>query len=276
MEGGIGDNDRRGTLDVNKAVNKSLDVRLNTLVQFSNVAGRDYTTDNRWGIAGNVVYHPGTRFKATVNYSHTYLWGLPDFGVPYDQLLKAPVTEGVVPRSTYYGATNRDFTKSAQDMGTMDLEYKVNEHITVDNKLRVSHSLLNYIGTIPENPSASGATAAYSSTPTFFSGYVQLNAQSRYEPVDVINDQPEAPIKFDTGQSITQPSLEASFLTERIGIQGYSGLTSELTTGPVAFTSSGAPIVSVFNPPHILTGAGADPTSGQSTALSGATPKPAI
>ena len=36
--------------------------------------------------------------------------------------------------------------------------------------------------------------------------------------------------------------------------QGYSGLTSELTTGPVAFTSSGAPIVSIYNPPNNIYG----------------------
>src|SRR6202044_3107429 len=41
---------------------------------------------------------------------------------------------------------------------------------------------------------------------------------------------------------------------KQISIQGYSGLTSELTTGPVAFTSTGAPIVSVLNPPNYLYG----------------------
>ena len=50
--------------------------------------------------------------------------------------------------------------------------------------------------------------------------------------------------------------LEANSLSEQISIQGYSGLTSELTTGPVAFTSSGAPIVSVINPPHNFFGSG--------------------
>ena len=256
VEGGLGDSTRRGTVDINKAISPVLDVRLNAMVQYADVAGRDYATDNRWGVAGNVVYHPTAKFTATANYSHTYLWGIPDFGVPYDQVTRAPVTEGVVPRDTYYGATNRDFTKSSQDVGTLDLEYKVNDHVTIENKLRASHSLLNYIGTIPENPSASGATAPYSSTPTFFSGYVQLNAQSRYEPVDVVNDQPQATIKFDTGEVHHTAVVGGEFSNERISIQGYSGLTSELTVGPVLFSSSGAPIVSVYNPPHALTGSG--------------------
>jgi catecholate siderophore receptor len=232
-----------------------LDVRVNGLIQYADVAGRDFTTDNRWGLAGNVYFHPTAKFKANANYAHTYLWGLPDFGVPYDQTIHAPVTEGIVPRDTYYGATNRDFTKSSQDVGTLDLAYEVNDHITLENKFRASHTLLNYIGTIPENPSASSAaTAPYSSTPTFFSGYVQLNAQSRYEPVDVINDQPEATFRFNTGEIRHTAVAGSEFSNEKISIQGYSGLTSELTTGPVAFASSGAPIVSVYNPPHTILG----------------------
>lgn len=256
VEGGLGDATRRGTVDINKSVSPSLDVRLNAMVQYADVAGRDDTTDNRWGIAGNVVYHPTEKFKATANYSHSYLWGIPDFGVPYDQVTKAPVTEGIVPRSTYYGATNRDFTKSTQDVGTGDLTYQVNEHLTLENKIRASHSLLNYIGTIAENPSANGVTKPYSSTPTFFSGYVQLNAQSRYEPVDVLTDQPQANIAFNTGQIHHAAVVGGEFSREKISIQGYSGLTSELTIGPVLFSSNGAPIVSVYNPPHVILGSG--------------------
>jgi catecholate siderophore receptor len=256
IEGGFGDSTRRGTLDINKAISPVLDVRLNGMVQYADVADRRDTTDNRWGLAGNVLYHPTENFKVTANYSHSYLWGIPDFGVPTDQVTREPVTSSDlgIPRNTFYGAVNRDFTKATQDIGTLDAEWKLNDHVTLENKFRASHSLLNYIGTIPENPSASGATAPYSSTLTFFSGYVQLNAQSRYEPVSVINDQPEIVFKFDTGEIHHTAILGGEFSNERISIQGYSGLTSELTTGPVAFTSSGAPIISVYNPPNDVYG----------------------
>ncbi len=250
IEGGFGDATRRGTVDINKTISPVLDVRFNGLVQYANVAGRDFTTDNRWGAAGAVSYHPSANFKITANYSHTYLWGLPDFGVPTNQVTREPVTENGVSRNTFYGAVNRDFTRSTQDVGTINAEWKINSHLTLDNKLRASHSLLSYVGTIPENPSATGATAPYSSNLNFYSGYVQLNAQSRYEPVNVLNDQPEARITFNTGELRHTAVLGGEFSNERISIQGYSGLTSELTTGPVAFTSSGAPIVSVVNQPH--------------------------
>lgn len=253
-EGGFNDERRRGAADYNRALSRTTDIRLNGLVQYANVAGRDYATDNRWGAAGNLAFHPNDKLSATFNFSHTYLWGLPDFGVPYNQVERTPVTQHDVRRTVYYGATNRDFTKSAQDLGTADVEYRVNDRITLSNKFRGSDSLLNYIGTIPENPSCTGATAIYCSTPTHYSGYVQLNAQSRYEPVGVENDQPEATFRFDTGKVHHAAVAGAEFSSERIGIQGYSGLTSELTTGPVVVTSSGAPIVSVTNPVNIILG----------------------
>jgi catecholate siderophore receptor len=257
VEGGFGDSRGRGTVDVNKAISPVLDVRFNGMVQHADVAGRDYTTDNRWGVAGNLVYHPAGAFKLSANYSHTHLWGLPDFGVPTNQVAREPATELGIPRNTFYGAVNRDFTKSTQDLGTLDTAWKANDHVTFENKFRASHSLLNYIGTIPENPSASTpATAPYSSSLTFYSGYVQANAQSRYEPADVINDQPQATLRFDTGDIHHTAIMGGELSYERISIQGYSGLTSELTTGPVAFASSGAPIVAIADPPHEFYGSG--------------------
>jgi catecholate siderophore receptor len=243
---------KRATIDINKAITPNFDVRINGMVQEADVAGRNFTTDNRQGIAGAFAFRPTDSITINAGYSHTYLYGLPDFGVPYDQVTHRPVTEGVVARDTYYGIVNRDFTRSTQDMGTLDAAWVVNDWLTLENKARQGRSLLNYIGTIPENPSATGATAPYSSTATFFSGYTQLNAQSRYEPVSVFADQPQATFRFDTGPVSHTAIAGGEFSTEHISIQGYSGLTSELTTGPVAFTSSGAPIVSVYSPTNYL------------------------
>ena len=106
-EGGFNDSTKRGTVDINHAVNSVLDVRLNGMVQYADIAGRDFTTDNRWGLAGAVTYHPTENFKLTANYSHAYMWGLPDFGVPTDQVTREPVTEGgLVPRNE--GLLRRD------------------------------------------------------------------------------------------------------------------------------------------------------------------------
>ena len=253
---GFNDHTKRATFDVNHVVTQDLDLRVNGLIQNADVAGRDFTTDNRRGIAAALTYRPTENVKVVADYSFTHLYGLPDFGVPYNQVEHRPVTENDVPRDTYYGIVNRDFTKTNQSLATLDVEWKVNDWLKLENQLRQSHSLLNYIGTIPENPSATGATRPFSSTPTFFSGYTQLNAQSRYEPVSVLVDQPQATFRFDTGPLRHTAIVGGEFSRERIAIDTYTGFTSELTTGPVAFTSTGAPIVSVFDPTHYLYGAG--------------------
>ena len=254
--GGFNDKEKRGSFDVNKEITDKVDVRVNGMAMGADIAGRDYAKDDRWGLAAAVTVRPIDDVTVQATYSHTRLWGTPDFGVPYDQTIHRPVTEGVVPRNTYYGIANRDFTESVQDVGTLNAIWAVNDQITLENKLRANHSLLNYIGTIPENPSATGVTAPFNSTPTHFSGYVQLNAQSRYEPVDVIADQPEATLKFKTGPINHTAVIGGEFSNEKISIDTYTGFTSELTTGPVAFTSAGAPIVSVYNPTNFLYGSG--------------------
>jgi catecholate siderophore receptor len=256
------DQTKRLTIDINKAISPVLDVRVNGMVQGANVAGRDFTSDNRNGVAGALTFKPTSNFTLKADYSHTYLYGLPDYGVPYDPVTQRPVTEGVVPRNTYYGILNRDFSHSTQNMGTLDAEWKVSDWLTLENKVRQSFSILNYIGTIPENPSATGATAPYSSNSTFFSGYTQLNAQSRYQTAAVLADQPQATFKFDTGPVRHTAIFGGEFSSERISIDSYTGYTSELATGPSIFASSGAPIVSVYSPNNFLYGTGGGTLTG--------------
>jgi catecholate siderophore receptor len=253
--GGFNDKSGRGTFDVNRKLSDTIDVRLNGVLQYSKVAGRDYASDNRWGIAAAVTIRPVEGFRIEANYSHTYLWGLPDFGVPYDQVTRQPVTEEGIRRDQYYGIVNRDFTRSTQDLGTVNLVWDVNDNVTLENNFRASHSLLDYLGTTPENPSATNAaTAPFSSTATHNSGYVQLNAQSRYAPVTVIADQPQATFKFGSGPVKNTLVVGGEFSSEKISLDSYTGFTSELTTGPVVITSTGAPIVPVNNPTNFLFG----------------------
>lgn len=251
------DQTKRLTLDVNRAISPVLDVRLNGMVQGANVAGRQFTSDNRNGVAGAVTFRPTSELTIKADYAHTYLSGLPDFGVPYNLQAQRPVTEGFVPSSTYYGILNRDFTKTMQNIGTLDVEYKVNERLTLENKLRQSYSILNYVGTIPENPSTTNGAPDYTvSTSTYFSGYTQLNAQSRFQTSAALADQPQAKIKFDTGPLQHVAILGGEFSRERVSINSYQGLTSEASASQGLVSSSGAPIVSVFNPTNYIAGLG--------------------
>ncbi|HTV31061.1 MAG TPA: TonB-dependent receptor [Xanthobacteraceae bacterium] len=249
------DDTRRITFDVNQVINPTLAVRMDGMWQNADVSERNFTTDDRWGGLMAVKWTPNNAVKVTANYIHSDLWGLPDFGVPYDTVAKLPVTSLGVPRDTYYGFLDRDFQKAQQDIGTVDGEIRVNEFVTLSNKTRVERSVLNYIGTIPEQ--GTGANGSCNSMGGNFSNpnpanwLVCLNPLSRYQVTDVVADQSAATIKFDTGpvRHTVVAGLEGS--QEDVSIDSYNGLNSE-AIGVGAFANGSVGPVSVLSPPNYL------------------------
>ncbi|GLR92652.1 catecholate siderophore receptor [Bradyrhizobium liaoningense] len=221
---------KRVTLDVNQVIDPTFSVRTGGLFQDANVAGRNYVTDNRWGSFISTKYTPTNDIKITTNYVHTDLSGYPDFGVPYYKQGNVPVTSAGIPRENWYGFLNRDFQTARQDFGTGSIEYKVNEAITLTSKVRGEHSLLNYIGTLPQNPNTT------SSNPLLWT--TTASAQSRYQNVDVWANQNEATFKLDTGGVKHTAVFGVEYSNENISIDRYAGLASELSGS--AFTSNGA------------------------------------
>jgi catecholate siderophore receptor len=247
-----GDGTRRVTMDVNQMISPTLSVRLDGMWQNANIAERNDTYDDRGGGLAAVKWKPNDSFTVTANYVHTNLWSLPDFGVPYNNLLGAPVTSLGVPRDTFYGFDNRDFQKVQQAFGTINSEYVVNDFITLSNKIRDERSILNYVGTIPEqSTSCNGAATSLAGTnPANWT--VCLNPLSRYQVTTVQADQTAATIKFDTGpvKNTVVTGVEVSH--EKVSIDTYSGLSSE-AIGPGAFNGSGSyGPVSVLDPPNDL------------------------
>ena len=250
-----GDGTRRVTFDINQVVSPTLAVRMDGLWQNAGVAGRDFTTDDREGGAAAIKWTPTRDFTLTASYVHTYLWGLPDFGVPYDTVAGGPVTMFGVPRNTFYGFVNRDFQVAQQDIGTVNGEYRVNDFITISNKFRDEQSVLNYIGTIPEQGTGSNGSCN-SMGGNFSSGnpanwLVCLNPPSRYQTTDVTADQSAATIKFDTGPVTNTVVSGVEFSRERVSIDTYNGLNSE-AIGAGAFASGTVGPVSVLSPPNGL------------------------
>ncbi len=231
--GGFSDQTKRVTLDVNKAISPILAVRLNAMYQDANVAGRSYVFDNRNGVAGSVVFKPIEGLTLTAEYNHVYQRGLPDFGVAYNRIANRPVTEGLVPRYTWYGFTNRDFQISQQDFGTFTAQYKVSDNITLNSRLRQGRSVLDYIGTLAE-----GAN--------IFVSTVNLNPQSRNQVTSVLDNQTDATIKFDTGPVNHAVVTGVEFSREYLTRDTYAGLQSELNVaGPV----SGSIVGNLYLPP---------------------------
>ncbi|MFN5572055.1 MAG: TonB-dependent receptor, partial [Bradyrhizobium sp.] len=235
------DQQKRVTLDVNQTISPTFSVRTGGLFQDSNVAGRNYVTDDRWGAFLSTKWTPIDDLKITTNYVHTDLSGYPDFGVPYYKQGNVPVTSAGIPRGTWYGFLNRDFQTARQDFGTAAAEYKVNEAITLTSKFRGEHSLLNYIGTLPQNPNTTSPNPLLWTT--------TASAQSRYQTVDVWANQNDATFKLDTGGVKHTAVLGTEFSNENISIDRYTGLSSELFGG--GSTSTGAVTgVNVYSPQY--------------------------
>jgi catecholate siderophore receptor len=259
------DSTRRVTFDVNQVINPTLSVRMVGMAQDAGVAGRNFTTDNRDGLGGAVKWTPTKDFTVTANFFHTYLWGLPDFGVPYNNVLGAPVTSLGVPRATYYGFVNRDFTRAQQDIGTLNTEYRVNDSITFYNKFREEYSLLDYIGTIPEQTTTKpcgGVPGNFTSLPGAnpANWTVCLNPSSRYQTAYVTADQAFATIKLASGpvNHTLITGVEAS--RERVSIDSYTNLASEALGGVISPT--GSVLSPVLNPPNFANFPGTPMTTG--------------
>src|SRR5262249_38486769 len=152
-----------------------------------------------------VKVQPSDALKITANYIHTDLNQLPDFGVPYNRTALAPYTDTGVPRNTYYGFVNRDFQKTKQDIGTVNLEAAITDDLTFSNKTRQQQSSLNYIGTLPEGPNDKLLT--YSANP-----------QSRYQLTNVFANQSDFTYKFFTGDIKHTVVFGAEFSRERTSI----------------------------------------------------------
>ena len=226
MQGSPSDSSKRVTVDINQAISPILAVRAAGLYQSGGVAGRQYVTDNRWGGHGSVVFKPTENLTLTATFTHTDLSGLPDFGVPYNKIANRPFTEGVIPRYTYYGFINRDFSVARQDIGTVTGEYKFNENISLSTKFRREGALLSYVGTLAEGT-------------TFPGLIVSSNPQSRYQTLGVFANQTEAVVKFDTGPVRHTSVVGMEFGHEQVMRDTYSGLASE-ATGAGTFTGAGS------------------------------------
>ncbi len=242
---------KRVTLDVNQVIDPTFAVRAGGLFQDADVAGRNFATDDRDGAFVATKWNPTNAIKITGDYVHTYLHGIPDFGVPYyrpgengssSQMFTStaggPFPNYGLNRNTFYGFVNRDFFQVQQDIGTLNAEFQIAPNILLTNKTRESQSSNNYIGTLPESPIA--ATPLTASTLT-------TNPQSRYQITDVFANQTETTYKFFTGGFSHTLLTGVEFDRETSSIDKYAGLTSEGATG--AFSSSGSDVgINVFGP----------------------------
>jgi catecholate siderophore receptor len=103
--------------------------------------------------------------------------------------------------------------------------------LTLSNRSRAARSVLDYIGTLPSNPTATT---------------VQLASQSRYQVTNVLANQTDLTYKFDTGPVKHTMVAGAEVSRESVMRDTYAGLTSELT----GFQTGGRITVPLLSPPN--------------------------
>jgi catecholate siderophore receptor len=259
------DQTKRIVLDVDQVITPTFAVRAGGMFQDADVAGRNFVTDDRSGGFIATKWTPSDAVKVTTDYIHTDLHGLPDFGVPYyrpgattsssnqqfSTTAGGPYPDFGVNRDNFYGFLNRDFFQVQQDIGTLNTEVHITPDLVLSDKVRASHSLNNYIGTLAESPSAPNPLTAATFT---------ANPQSRYQTTDVLANQTEATYKFSTGdfKHTLLGGIEVD--RETSSIDKYTGLSSELVTG-TPFTGGGSLAgQSVFSPTYGYIPFGTTPT----------------
>ncbi|MDB5579389.1 MAG: TonB-dependent receptor [Bradyrhizobium sp.] len=250
------DHTKRVVLDVNQVISPTLAVRAGGLFQDAMVAGRDYIKDDRDGGFVALKWTPLDTVKLTANYIHTNLHGLPDFGVPYYRpgspapLNRYPSTAGGpypdfgANRNNFYGFVNRDYYSIKQDIGTVGGEVAITPDLTLSNKTRVQRSVLDYIGTLPENPIDATKT-------------VSANPQSRYQVSENIANQTEATYKFNVAgwKNTALGGVEVS--REIASIDKFANLSSEQLPGGT--TTGAVPGVNIFGPQFTFANVGTNP-----------------
>jgi catecholate siderophore receptor len=134
---------KRGTLDLNQPVSGlgGASLRLNAMWQDAGTPGRDVVENNRWGLAPSFAIGLRTPTRLTASYFRLQQDGIPDYGLPWVPATNVPLAQYAnqtppVDFSNFYGMRNRDYEKTATDLGTVVVSHDVNSAFTVRNQVR--------------------------------------------------------------------------------------------------------------------------------------------
>jgi catecholate siderophore receptor len=107
----------RGTADVNRTFGdpeQGMAARLNVMGHRNEVADRDVTSYDRWGIAPSFTWGLNTPTRLTLAYVHEHDRNLPEYGIPLRNFAPVPGVD----RDNYYGFSNVDVERIDSDAVT--------------------------------------------------------------------------------------------------------------------------------------------------------------
>lgn len=186
----------RTTIDANKSFTRDFAARANIMYHQNEVAGRDFTEDERWGGLLSAAVRPTENVRIDLDYYRYRRDGMPDNGVPVNPTLGVPFTELGLARDTFYGQLNLDHIVEESDVGTAKVTAKVAPGVTVTNITRYGQNLSDYIITAPR-PQA-GQDDINGETATG-SGIASTGVPNRYTSTELFANQFSVNGKFNTG-----------------------------------------------------------------------------
>ena len=244
VSGSYGNADyKRVTADLNLKLSDMAAFRIEGLWHDQKVAGRDAIYQRRWGFAPSVTLGLGTPTRLTIAGYYLESHELPDSGIPYlYTIANAPGTgnvvsnpaigrvtllngqTGFVPRTAFYGLTDRDFRDTKTYQATMRAEHDFGA-LTLRNTARYTHSEQSYIFLLPDDsngdvygiPTIAPGTVNKTTggTELVGGGYVWRRGNTRYGYNDSIIDQTDLYGTFNTGSVKHSISVGSEFSWEK-------------------------------------------------------------
>lgn len=151
----------RGTADLNYEIADSAAVRFAGMGMKSDVEGRPYVENKRWGFAPSVAVGLGSPTLFTLKYLHQEEDNLPDYGIPFVFGRPAPV-----PRSTFYGLPADDKFAAVVDVVTARFEHTFNDNLSLTDTARYGRYTFDSRQTAPTFGNANCyTTAPYAGAP---------------------------------------------------------------------------------------------------------------
>lgn len=203
----------RTTIDANKSFTRDFAARANIMYHQSDVAGRDFTDDERWGGLLSAAARPSENVRIDLDYYRYRRDGMPDNGVPVSRSQLVPFTELGLPRDTFYGQLNLDRMNEESDVGTAKITAEVAPGITVTNVTRYGENLSDYIITAAR-PQA-GQTDIRGLTATG-SGIMNPSVPRRYTSTELFANQLSVNGRFNTGSVRHEVVAGIDYSSEKI------------------------------------------------------------
>jgi catecholate siderophore receptor len=240
---------RRLTLDMDSpvsALGEGAAFRLNVMGDHAEVADRDVTRSDRWGIAPSLALGLGTPTRLVVSFLHQSDDDVPDYGIPWLNGNPAPVD-----RNNFYGFDS-DYFKSNVNVATARVEHDFTPSLTLSSQLRYSRDTREFRyaeAAIPAGTSSTTPAGDITVSRNEFQGFStdsfeqdQTDLTARFQTGSVSH---VAVTGFEVGRESPEPTYDTNVGVPKTNLAapqdlGYSTTQSytRLTADTVARTAA--------------------------------------